>query len=169
MKPFVIGENRDGKFYFVESVKNGFVPATRQKVFDAIKGREINNCPFVNLPEKKGKFRMDREKMATVRWLQPRIVAEIAFNERTQGGHLRHSKFLRLRERAEEQEQELPQPKPPDLAGFERAQEHDRREAHFRKTPPAQEMDEDRNGGERKRPEKPGVEKRERRHRDGLA
>ncbi|HYT21840.1 MAG TPA: hypothetical protein VEW05_16625 [Candidatus Polarisedimenticolia bacterium] len=44
---------------------------------------------------------MDREKMATVRWLRPRIVAGIAFNERTQGGYLRHSKFLRLRERAE--------------------------------------------------------------------
>jgi DNA ligase D-like protein (predicted ligase) len=101
VEALVIGENRDGEFYFVESVKNGFVPATRQKVFDAIKVREINNCPFVNLPEKKGKFRMDREKMATVRWLQPRIVAEIAFNERTQGGHLRHSKFLRLRERAD--------------------------------------------------------------------
>ena len=42
---------------------------------------------------------MDREKMATVRCLSPRIVAKIAFNERTQAGHLRHSKFLRLRDR----------------------------------------------------------------------
>ena len=41
---------------------------------------------------------LNREKMATVRWMQPRIVAEIAFNERTQAGHLRHSRFLRLRE-----------------------------------------------------------------------
>ena len=41
----------------------------------------------------------DREKMARVRWMQPRIVAEIAFNERTPSGHLRHAKFLRVRER----------------------------------------------------------------------
>ena len=41
---------------------------------------------------------MDREKMATVRWLRPRLLAEVAFNERTQAGHLRHSKFLRLRD-----------------------------------------------------------------------
>jgi len=97
----VVGEKRDGDFYFVEAVKNGFVPATRQKVFDAIKGKEISNCPFVNLPEKKGGYRMDREKMETVRWVKPGVVAEIAFNERTPAGHLRHSKFLRLRERAE--------------------------------------------------------------------
>lgn len=101
IEQLVVGEKRDGDFYFVESVKNGFVPATRQKVYDAIKGAEIEKCPFVNLPEKKGAHRMDREKMKTVRWLRPRIVAEIAFNERTHGGHLRHSKFLRLRERAD--------------------------------------------------------------------
>ena len=97
----IIGEKRDGDFYFVESVKNGFVPSTRQRVFEAIKGEEIKRCPFVNLPEKKGARRMDREKMARVRWMQPRIVAEIAFNERTPGGHLRHAKFLRIRERTD--------------------------------------------------------------------
>ena len=87
--------------HFVGSVKNGFVPATRQKVYDAIKGTEIEKCPFVNLPEKKGAHRMDREKMKIVQWIRPRIVAEIVFNERTHAGHLRHSKFLRLRERAD--------------------------------------------------------------------
>jgi bifunctional non-homologous end joining protein LigD len=68
---------------------------------EAIKGKDIEKCPFANLPEKKGRYRMDRQKMATVRWLQPRIVAEIAFNERTDAGHLRHSKFLRLRDPAD--------------------------------------------------------------------
>lgn len=101
IEELVVGEKRDGDFYFVGSIKNGFVPSTRQKVLDAIKGKEMEKCPFVNLPEKKGAHRMDREKMARVRWLRPRIVAEIAFNERTQAGHLRHSKFLRLRDRAD--------------------------------------------------------------------
>jgi bifunctional non-homologous end joining protein LigD len=68
----VVGEKRAGKFHFVESVKNGFVPSTRQRVFDAIKGKEIDACPFVNLPEKKGAHRMDREKMETVRLLKPK-------------------------------------------------------------------------------------------------
>ena len=97
----IVGEKRDGDLYFVESIKNGFVPSTRQRVFEAIKGEEIKRCPFVNLPEKKGAHRMDREKMARVRWMQPRIVAEIAFNERTPGGHLRHAKFLRIRDRTD--------------------------------------------------------------------
>ena len=33
----VVGEKRGGDFYFVESLKNGFVPATRGRVFDTIK------------------------------------------------------------------------------------------------------------------------------------
>jgi len=98
IEQLIVGEKRDGDLCFVESVKNGFVPSTRRKVFAAIKGKEIEKCPFVNLPEKKGQYRMDREKMATVRWVLPRTVAEIAFNERTRSGHLRHSKFLRLRD-----------------------------------------------------------------------
>jgi bifunctional non-homologous end joining protein LigD len=97
----VIGEMRDGDFYYVDSVKNGFVPVTRQRVLGAVDGKEIEKCPFVNLPEKKSTYKMDREKMKKVRWVQPRVIAEIAFNERTQAGHLRHSKFLRLRERAD--------------------------------------------------------------------
>jgi ATP-dependent DNA ligase len=101
VEELVVGEKREGDLFFVASIKNGFVPSTCQKVFDAIKGKEIEKNPFVNLPEKKGAHRMDREKMATVRWLRPRIVAEIAFNERTQAGHLRHSKFLRLRDPAD--------------------------------------------------------------------
>jgi DNA ligase D-like protein (predicted ligase) len=98
IEQLVVGEKRDGDLCYVESVKNGFVPTTRRKVFDALKGKEIDKCPFVNLPERKGAHRMDREKMATVQWMRPRIVAEIAFNERTPNGHLRHSKFLRLRD-----------------------------------------------------------------------
>jgi DNA ligase D-like protein (predicted ligase) len=101
VEELVVGERRNGDLCFVGSIKNGFVPSTRQKVFNAIKGKEIEKSPFVNLPEKKGPHRMDREKMTTVRWLRPRIVAEISFNERTQAGHLRHSKFLRLRNPAD--------------------------------------------------------------------
>jgi ATP-dependent DNA ligase len=90
--------HRGGKFYFVESIKNGFVPATRARVYDAIKHDEVEQCPFVNLPEKKGAHRMDLEKTKTVRWTRPNKAFEIAFNERTSQGHLRHSRFLRLRD-----------------------------------------------------------------------
>ena len=101
VEQLVVGEKRDGDFYFIDSVKNGFVPATRQRVYGILKGKATERCPFGNLPEKKGAYKMDREKMRKVRWVQPRMVAEIAFNERTQSGHLRHSKFLRLRDPAD--------------------------------------------------------------------
>ena len=83
---------------YVDSVKNGFVGDTRRRVFEAIERLRTDQCPFANLPEKKGARRMDREKMEEVRWVKPRVIVEVAFNEVTVHGHLRHSKFLRLRE-----------------------------------------------------------------------
>jgi hypothetical protein len=36
----IVAEKRNSDFYFVGSIKNGFVPSTRQKVFDAIKSKK---------------------------------------------------------------------------------------------------------------------------------
>jgi DNA ligase D-like protein (predicted ligase) len=94
----VVGAWKEGALHFVDSVKNGFVPTTRRKVQQAIAKLKAPDCPFVNLPEKKRPHAMDRDKMRTVRWVKPKITCEIAFNEWTPSGHLRHSKFLRLRE-----------------------------------------------------------------------
>jgi DNA ligase D-like protein (predicted ligase) len=94
----VVGVRKGDELHFVDSVKNGFVPTTRRKVQEAIEKLITPDCPFVNLPEKKRPHAMDKEKMQTVRWVKPKVVAEIAFNEWTPSGHLRHSKFLRLRE-----------------------------------------------------------------------
>jgi ATP-dependent DNA ligase len=38
----VVGEKRDGKDYFAASIKNGFVPATRARVFEKVRGRKID-------------------------------------------------------------------------------------------------------------------------------
>lgn len=35
--------------------------------------------------------------MKQVRWVKPKVVVEIAFNNVTSGGHLRHARFVRLR------------------------------------------------------------------------
>lgn len=93
----VVGVRKAGKFLFVESVKNGFVPTTRRQVRDAIEPLRTSECPFSNLPEKKRAHAMDREKMRKVRWIKPTMLCEVAFNEWTPNLHLRHSKFLRLR------------------------------------------------------------------------
>jgi DNA ligase D-like protein (predicted ligase) len=94
----LVGKREAGGMRFVDSVRIGFVPATRSTVLAAIKGHPTEACPFFNLPEKKGPHRMDREKIRNVKWVEPRVVAEIAFNEVTTSGHLRHSRFVRLRE-----------------------------------------------------------------------
>lgn len=63
---------------------------------------ESHECECFSAPPliaaRKRTHRIDREKMAKVTWLKPKTVAEIAFNEMTGSGHLRHAKFLRLRE-----------------------------------------------------------------------
>jgi len=38
------------------------------------------------------------EKMAECHWLKPELVAQIEFAELTEGDHLRHSKFVALRD-----------------------------------------------------------------------
>ncbi len=40
---------------------------------------------------------MNEEKMQQVRWVRPKVVVEVAFHHWTDGGHLRHPRFLRLR------------------------------------------------------------------------
>ena len=70
-------------------------------MFDAIKHLTTANCPFVNLPEKgPGRWGegLTAEKMKECVWLKPEAVAEIEFLEWTGADHLRHTKFIRLRD-----------------------------------------------------------------------
>jgi len=58
------------------------------------KGLEIGKCP--------GRWGqgLTVEKMKDCRWLKPVLVAEIAFVEWTPEGHLRHSRFIDLVDKA---------------------------------------------------------------------
>jgi bifunctional non-homologous end joining protein LigD len=62
---------------------------------------EIKDCPFANLPEKKaGRWGvgLTAAKMVDCRWLKPVLVGQFEFVEWTQDAHLRHSRFMGLRE-----------------------------------------------------------------------
>jgi ATP dependent DNA ligase C terminal region len=62
-------------------------------------GVEIDTCPFANLPEKKRtQWALTKEEMKNCVWLKPEFVGQIEFTEWTPDGHLRHSKFVGLRE-----------------------------------------------------------------------
>jgi len=81
-------------------VRNGFVPQVRREVASGLKGLEIETCPFANLPEKKRtQWAWTKEEMKNCVWLKPELVAQIEFTEWTPDGHLRHSKFVGLRDK----------------------------------------------------------------------
>jgi len=83
----------------VGKVRNGFVSQVRREVYREFKRLEIDTCPFANLPEKKRTmWALTKEEMKNCRWLKPELVAQIEFAEWTPDGHLRHSKFIGLRE-----------------------------------------------------------------------
>jgi bifunctional non-homologous end joining protein LigD len=97
----VIGVYRDKQLRYAARVRAGFVPLTRRQVFERIQPLEMAKCPFVNLPEKdagRWGLGLTAEKMKDCVWIKPRILAEVAFLEWTGADHLRHSKFLRLRD-----------------------------------------------------------------------
>ena len=78
--------------------RNGFTPVVREQLFKKFRGLEIEDCPFVNLPEaKSGRWGagLTAAKMKDCRWLKPVLVAQIEFLEWTGENHLRHSKFMR--------------------------------------------------------------------------
>ena len=97
----VIGYYQDGKLLYAARTRNGFTPALRARVFKKFKGLETDVCPFANLPEKKSGrwgFGLTAKKMAECRWLKPVLVGQFEFLEWTADEHLRHTRFVALRE-----------------------------------------------------------------------
>jgi len=97
----VIGFYRDKQLRYAARVRAGFVPLTRRQVLERIKPLETGKCPFVNLPEKDaGRWGqgLTAEKMRECVWVKPQIVAAIEFLEWTGADHLRHTKFVGLRD-----------------------------------------------------------------------
>jgi DNA ligase D-like protein (predicted ligase) len=97
----VIGYYEDGKLIYTARTRNGFTPASRAEIFKKLKPLEIKECPFANLPEKKaGRWGagLTAEKMKECRWLNPQLVGQFEFVEWTDVSHLRHTKFVALRD-----------------------------------------------------------------------
>jgi ATP-dependent DNA ligase len=95
----IVGYYEGDQLLYAAKVRNGVVPRLRREVWQKLKGLEIASCPFANLPEKKRtQFSLTREEMKNCIWLKPQLVAQIEFTEWTPDGHLRHSKFVGLRD-----------------------------------------------------------------------
>jgi DNA ligase D-like protein (predicted ligase) len=86
---------------YVARTRSGFTPATRAQLFTRFRGLETPACPFANLPETTaGRWGqgLTRAKMADCQWLKPLLVGQFEFLEWTGEHHLRHSRFVALRE-----------------------------------------------------------------------
>jgi DNA ligase D-like protein (predicted ligase) len=97
----VFGYYEGDKLIYAARTRNGFSPATRAQLFRRFKGLEMRECPFANLPEAKGGRwgqGLTKAKMAECQWLKPVLVGQFEFLEWTGDNHLRHSKFVGLRE-----------------------------------------------------------------------
>jgi bifunctional non-homologous end joining protein LigD len=95
----IVGYYEGDKLIYAAKVRNGFVPRLRREVWAKLKHLQTDTCPFANLPERKRTQRaLTREEMKNCIWLKPKLVAQIEFTEWTPDGHLRHSKFVGLRD-----------------------------------------------------------------------
>jgi bifunctional non-homologous end joining protein LigD len=97
----IIGYYENGRLMYASRTRNGFTPALRQQLFKKFRSLEIADCPFVNLPEaRSGRWGvgLTKEKMADCRWLEPVLVGQFEFVEWTADNHLRHTKFVALRD-----------------------------------------------------------------------
>jgi len=97
----IVGVQEGDGLVYVSKVKNGFVPRIRSEIFPLLKKRVTKECPFSNLPEaKSGRWgdALTAEKMKECRWVSPSLVCQVKFVEWTDGGKLRHSFFVAMRE-----------------------------------------------------------------------
>jgi DNA ligase D-like protein (predicted ligase) len=97
----VIGYYEGDRLLYVGRTRNGFTPRLREQLAKKFERLEIPQCPFANLPEAKGGRwgqGLTKAKMAECRWLKPVLVGQFEFVEWTPDNHLRHTRFVGLRD-----------------------------------------------------------------------
>lgn len=91
-RPFsslLLGEYEDGKLIYRGRVGTGFDEATLDEIGRKLHPLARKQSPFLEVPSE---IRRD------ARWVEPKLVAEIAYGDRTSDGILRHPSFVGLRE-----------------------------------------------------------------------
>jgi len=97
----IFGYYQDGKLLYAGRTRSGFTPILREQLHKQFPALEIAECPFANLPEKKsGRWGLGLtvDKMKDCRWLKPELVGQFEYVEWTPDNHLRHSRFVALRQ-----------------------------------------------------------------------
>ena len=97
----IFGYYEGDRLIYAARTRNGFTPVVRAQLMKKFRAVETKECPFANLPEaKSGRWGagLTAAKMKDCRWLKPVLVGQFEFLEWTGENHLRHSKFIALRE-----------------------------------------------------------------------
>jgi bifunctional non-homologous end joining protein LigD len=97
----VFGYYEGKKLRYVSRTRNGFTPRVREELMAKFRKLVTDECPFANLPElHAGRWGvgLTAAKMRDCRWLKPKLVGQFEFVEWTSDNHLRHSRFMGLRE-----------------------------------------------------------------------
>jgi bifunctional non-homologous end joining protein LigD len=97
----VFGYYQGKNLMYVGRTRNGFTPKLRQELMRRFRPLKTERCPFANLPEvRSGRWGagLTAAKMNDCRWLRPSLVGQFEFVEWTPDDHLRHSRFIGLRE-----------------------------------------------------------------------
>jgi DNA ligase D-like protein (predicted ligase) len=97
----IFGYYEGRRLLFAAKTRNGFTPRSRLDLMKRLRELKTEVCPFVNLPEAKaGRWGagLTATKMTKCRWVRPELVGQFEFAEWTPENHLRHSRFVGLRE-----------------------------------------------------------------------
>jgi len=97
----LVGYYEEKDLIFIAKIRNGFTPALRREIAKQFGPLKTARCPFANLPEPANARRgeaITAEVMKQIQWLRPKLVAQIEYTEWTSGNHLRHSRFVALRD-----------------------------------------------------------------------
>jgi bifunctional non-homologous end joining protein LigD len=106
-RSLLLGAWEDGKLAYHGRVGTGFDDRNLRELSARFTKIERKTSPFLKMP---------RAAMRGVKWVEPKLVAEIAFTEFTTDGILRHPSFLGIREDKQAREVGLERPEPVEKA-----------------------------------------------------
>ncbi|MFT4156167.1 DNA ligase D [Parafilimonas sp.] len=94
----LVGVNENGKLKYTGKIGTGFSDKLQQEMMQQFSPLITNKIPFTHEPDvnKPSRFRPDPPK-ATVTWLKPKLVCEVAYTEITSDGVMRHPSFKGMR------------------------------------------------------------------------
>jgi len=96
----LVGYQEGRKLFFAGKVRQGFNPAARRRLLEAMRPPLTKKYPFDNLPSSRNSHfgeGITIDEMKELCWLKPKLVAQISFTEWTNYGLLRHATFHGLR------------------------------------------------------------------------